>query len=47
MKPEYMGAFRTSYGLENICSISAPIPILNEKIWNNIIKSDKDVPLLY
>ncbi len=46
MKPEYMGAFRTSYGLENICSIAAPIPILNENVWNNIIKSDHQVPLV-
>jgi len=45
MKPEFMGAFRTSYGLENICSIAAPIPILNEKIWDHIRKSDDDVPL--
>ncbi len=46
MKPEYMGAFQTSYGLENICSIAIPIPILNEKIFQNIIKSDNDVPLV-
>ncbi|TFF98812.1 MAG: methanogenesis marker 16 metalloprotein [Promethearchaeota archaeon] len=45
MKSEYMGAFQTSFGLENICSIAAPIPILNENIFNNINKSDKDVPL--
>lgn len=45
MKPEFMGAFRTSYGLENICSIAAPIPILNENVWNNIMKSDDQVPL--
>lgn len=45
MKPEYMGAFRTSYGLENICSVAVPIPVLNEKIWNNLIKAEKDVPL--
>jgi putative methanogenesis marker 16 metalloprotein len=45
MKPEYMGAFKTSYGLEPICSIAAPIPILNENIFNNLIKSDKDVNL--
>lgn len=45
MNPEYMGAFKTSYGLESICSIAVPIPILNEKIWDNIIKSDRDVPL--
>ncbi|MBD3342750.1 MAG: methanogenesis marker 16 metalloprotein [Candidatus Lokiarchaeota archaeon] len=46
MKPEYMGAFHTSYGLENICSIAVPIPILNEKIYSNVMKSDHDVPLV-
>jgi len=45
MKPEYMGAFKTSYGLEPICSIAVPIPILNERIFNNIVKSDKFVKL--
>ncbi len=45
MKPEYMGAFKTSYGLEPICSVAVPIPILNEKIFNNIVKSDKDIKL--
>jgi uncharacterized protein (DUF39 family) len=45
MSPEYMGAFKTSYGLEPICSIAVPIPILNERIFNNIVKSDKDVIL--
>jgi len=45
MKPEYMGAFKTSYGLEPICSLALPIPILNEKIFNNIVKSDKSVKL--
>jgi len=45
MKPEYMGAFKTSYGLEPICSIAVPIPILNERILENIIRSDKDVKL--
>ncbi|MFX1377813.1 MAG: methanogenesis marker 16 metalloprotein [Promethearchaeota archaeon] len=45
MKPEYMGAFKTSYGLEPICSLALPIPILNENIFNNIVKSDKLVKL--
>jgi len=45
MKPEYMGAFMTSYGPEPICSIAVAFPILNEKILNNMVKSDKDVPL--
>jgi putative methanogenesis marker 16 metalloprotein len=45
MKPEYLGAFKTSYGLEPICSLALPIPILNERILNNIVKSDKLVKL--
>ena len=45
MKPEYMGAFKTSCGLEPICSIALPIPILNAEIFNNLVKSDKDVKL--
>ncbi|TXT61888.1 MAG: hypothetical protein BAJALOKI3v1_730013 [Promethearchaeota archaeon] len=45
MDPEFMGSFKTSYGPESICSIAVPLPVLNEKIWNNIIKSDNDVPL--
>jgi len=45
MQPEYMGAFKTSYGLEPICSIAIPIPILNESIFNDIVKSDNDVTL--
>ncbi|MFX1234689.1 MAG: homocysteine biosynthesis protein, partial [Promethearchaeota archaeon] len=45
MQPEYMGAFKTSYGLEPICSIAIPIPILNKSIFNDIMKSDTDVSL--
>ncbi|UCD01068.1 MAG: methanogenesis marker 16 metalloprotein [Promethearchaeota archaeon] len=45
MKPEYMGAFKTSFGLEPICSLALPIPILNENIFNNIVKSDNIVKL--
>ena len=45
MKPQYMGAFRTSYGLEPICSIAIPIPILNQTIFDNIVRSDRDVKL--
>jgi putative methanogenesis marker 16 metalloprotein len=45
MQPEYLGAFKTSYGLEPICSIALPIPILNERIFNNLIRSDNDVKL--
>ncbi len=45
MSPEYMGAFKTSYGLEPICSIAVPIPILSERVFNYVVKSDKDVKL--
>lgn len=45
MKPEYMGAFKTSYGPEPICSIAVPIPILSEQIFNNLVKSDKEIKL--
>ncbi|NMC08048.1 MAG: methanogenesis marker 16 metalloprotein [Candidatus Lokiarchaeota archaeon] len=45
MKPEYMGGFKTSFGVEPICSMAAPIPILNETIFKNLVRSDKDVPL--
>lgn len=45
MSPEYMGAFKTSYGLEPICSIAVPIPILNDRVFNTVVKSDKDIIL--
>jgi putative methanogenesis marker 16 metalloprotein len=45
MSAEYMGAFKTSYGLEPICSIAVPIPILNDRVFNTVVKSDKDVIL--
>ncbi len=45
MKPEYMGGFKTSFGVEPICSLAAPIPVLNEKIFDNLVRSDKDIPL--
>ncbi|MFX0029126.1 MAG: methanogenesis marker 16 metalloprotein [Candidatus Hermodarchaeota archaeon] len=45
MKPEFMGAFKTSYGLEPICSLAIPIPILNENIFDNLVKADKEVKL--
>ncbi len=45
MKAEYMGGFKTSFGVEPICSMAAPIPILNERIFNNLARSDKVIPL--
>ena len=43
MSPEYMGAFKTSYGLEPICSIAVPIPILNEEICRYAAVKDEDI----
>ncbi len=45
MIPEFMGGFKTSEGPEVICSIAVPIPILNEKIFNNLKRTDEKVPL--
>jgi putative methanogenesis marker 16 metalloprotein len=45
MKPEYMGGFKTAMGPEVICTIAAAIPILNEKIFNNLKMTDRKVPL--
>lgn len=45
MKPEYTGGFITSAGPEVINSWAAPIPVLNEKILNNMKKLDKDIHL--
>ncbi|MHA1730081.1 MAG: homocysteine biosynthesis protein, partial [Promethearchaeota archaeon] len=45
MDPQYMGGFVTANGPEVITSIAAAIPILNEKIFNNLKMVDKNVPL--
>ncbi len=45
MKPEYAGGFMTSAGPEVINTWAVPIPILNEKILNNVKKLDKDIHL--
>lgn len=45
MSPEYMGAFKTSFGLEPICSVAMAIPIINENVFNKILRTDKDVKL--
>jgi putative methanogenesis marker 16 metalloprotein len=45
MKPEYMGGFKTSFGVEPICSMAAPIPITSERVFNNLARSDKSIPL--
>ncbi|MHA1378659.1 MAG: methanogenesis marker 16 metalloprotein [Candidatus Helarchaeota archaeon] len=45
MKPEYTGGFMTSAGPEVINSWAVPIPIINDKILNNVKKLDKDIHL--
>ncbi|MBD3352071.1 MAG: methanogenesis marker 16 metalloprotein [Candidatus Lokiarchaeota archaeon] len=45
MKPEFMGGFVTSEGPEVIVSIGTAIPIINEKIFNNLKILDSRVPL--
>ncbi|MHA1613205.1 MAG: methanogenesis marker 16 metalloprotein, partial [Promethearchaeota archaeon] len=45
MIPEFMGGFQTSNGPEVICSVAAPIPILNERILQQICIPDKNIPL--
>jgi putative methanogenesis marker 16 metalloprotein len=45
MKPEFMGGFVTSRGPEVICTMGIAIPILNQRIFNNLKKTDKYVPL--
>jgi len=45
MKPEYMGGFMTSAGPESVCSVAMAIPVLDEQVWEGLVKSDKDVPL--
>ncbi len=45
MKPEYMGGFVTRKGPEVITSIGAAIPIINEKIFNNLKIKEQNCPL--
>lgn len=45
MKPDYMGGFNTTAGPEVIVSWAVPIPILNERVLNNVLKTDEQIPL--
>ncbi|MHA1818839.1 MAG: methanogenesis marker 16 metalloprotein [Promethearchaeota archaeon] len=45
MMPEYMGGFLTSNGPEVINTIGLALPIINEKVFNNLKLIDKNVPL--
>ena len=45
MQPEYLGGFRTSAGPEIWTSWAVPIPILNERVWENVKKLDEEIKL--
>ncbi len=45
MQPEYTGGFITSGGPEIINSWAVAIPVLNEKIFHNVIKTDAEIKL--
>lgn len=45
MSPELMGGFVTSSGPECVTSIAIPIPVLDEKIFSNLEKTDEEVGL--
>ncbi|CAJ37933.1 methanogenesis marker 16 metalloprotein [Methanocella arvoryzae] len=45
MKSEYLGGFVTSEGPEVIASWAVPVPVLNDRVLKNILKTDKEIPL--
>lgn len=45
MDPSLMGGFITSAGPEVICSVAAAIPVLNDDVFNDLIKKENDVPM--
>jgi putative methanogenesis marker 16 metalloprotein len=46
MRPEYAGGFITSNGPEVINSWAVAIPVINEKIFQNVIKTDQKIELV-
>ncbi|MFX1293443.1 MAG: methanogenesis marker 16 metalloprotein [Promethearchaeota archaeon] len=46
MSPEYLGGFVTSSGPEVINSWAVAIPVLNDKIFKNVIKTDEEIKLV-
>ncbi len=46
MKPEYTGGFITSAGPEVINSWGVAIPVINEKIFQNVIKTNEQIKLV-
>jgi putative methanogenesis marker 16 metalloprotein len=46
MDPQYMGGFKTSFGVEVTNGIAVPFPILNQKILDNLASClDENIPL--
>lgn len=45
MSKEYLGGFVTSEGPEVIATWAVPIPVLNEQVLKNILRTDRDLPL--
>lgn len=45
MDSEYFGGFKTSEGPEIFDSVALPIPILNEKVFSNLLILNKDINL--
>ncbi|WP_424356663.1 methanogenesis marker 16 metalloprotein [Methanocella sp. MCL-LM] len=45
MKSEYLGGFVTSEGPEVIASWAVPVPVLNDRVLKNILKTDHEIPL--
>jgi len=46
MSSEYIGGFKTGAGPEIYDSVAIPIPILNEKIFNDVKIINSDIPLV-
>lgn len=45
MNPEYLGGFKTASGAEIFNTLSVAIPVLNEKIFENLLVLNKDIPI--
>ena len=45
MSPEYIGGFKTSEGPEVFNTIATPIPVLDEKIYNNLKITNEEINL--
>lgn len=45
MDASFIGGFKTGAGSEIYNTVAIPIPVLNEKIYNNLLIQNKDIPL--